>query len=366
MQTTVLSPDSTVQRVLPPAGEPLPPDNNGSVSSSRRTAIVQATRTVSPCVVGIVVTQIRVVQSRYRFNEFFDLFVPKFRSVEKMGSGVVIREDGMILTNYHVIDGARRLYVNFPDGRQMEGTIVGADQRTDLAVVSVDVEGLECARLGDSDEMLIGDWVIAIGNPFLNFINDAHPTVTVGVVSALGRNFTSPDGTPYRGMIQTDAAINPGNSGGPLVDARGRTIGINTVIYTGDGAKRGWVGIGFAIPINRARRVADELIEFGRRRQVWTGLSPQDLTREIALALGYERSDGVVVAAVQPGSPGERAGLRRGDILLAIGNTRIRSTEDLSAAFVDLFVNDRVKIRYYRAGKERTAYLVLEEYPRTR
>jgi len=340
----------------------VPISEGEAITASRHNAIVRATQVVSPCVVGIVVTQIQVVQNRYQYNDFFDFFVPKVRQVENLGSGVVIREDGMILTNYHVVRGARTLYVNFPDGCRMHAKVVGVDPQTDLAVISVDAENLQCVKMGDSDELVIGEWAIAIGNPFLNFINDAHPTVTVGVVSALGRNFRSPDGAHYRGMIQTDAAINPGNSGGPLVDALGRAIGINTVIYTLNESKT-YIGMGFAIPINRARRVAEELIEHGRRRQFWTGIAAQDLTREIALALGYESTEGVVVTAVQEGSPGAKAGLKRGDVLVSIGDTRIHASSDIEAAFVDLFVNDRAKVTYRRGGKVDTTYMHLEEHP---
>lgn len=337
-----------------------------AVDDTRETAIVRATKSVSSCVVGIVVTQIQVVQSRYYFNDFFDLFMPRLQQVENMGSGVVIRDDGMILTNYHVVDGARAVYVNFPDGRQMEGTVVGVDEQSDLAVLTVKSQNLPTIKMGDSGKLMIGEWVLAIGNPFLNFINDAHPTVTVGVVSALDRNFSAPEGAQYRGMIQTDAAINPGNSGGPLVDALGRAIGINTVIYTGSDAGKGWIGIGFAIPINRAKRVADELIKFGRRRPVWAGIQAQDLTREVALALGYDRTDGVVVVGVQQAGPGELAGLRRGDILRSFGTTRIRSMADFEAAFLDVYVGDRVKVGYRRGGAEQSATIAITEYPRNR
>jgi len=352
----------------PVAAQPSAAEVQEEVRSSRETALVRATRAVSPCVVGIVVTQIQVVRSRYRLSEYFELFgSPEIRQVENMGSGVVIRDDGMILTNLHVVgDAASVVYVNFPDGRKMQATVVGLDQRTDLAVLNVKATGLQSIKLGDSDKLMIGEWVLAIGNPFLNFINDAHPTVTVGVVSALNRRLTSPDGADYRGMIQTDAAINPGNSGGPLVDALGRAIGLNTVIYTGTDEGKGWIGIGFAIPINRARRVADELIKYGRRRAVWTGVAAMALTREVALALGYDRTDGVVVTAVQPSSPGERAGLRSGDILLAIGGVRIHTMEDFQAAFAELFVGDKARIEYRRRGSELSATMPLVEQPRGR
>jgi len=339
------------------------------VSHSRQNAIVNATRNVSPGVVGIVVTQIQVVRNPYYSNDFFDLFfaphfTPKLRQVENMGSGFVIREDGLILTNYHVIEGAAKLYVNFSDGRQREGTVVGVDASTDIAVVKVQEQKFTPVQLGNSSTLMIGEWAIAIGNPFLNFINDAHPTVTVGVVSALDRNFAPSEGVYYQGMIQTDAAINPGNSGGPLVNVKGQVIGINTFIYTGSTSNRGSIGIGFAIPINRAKRVADELIKFGKRRQVWTGISVQNLTRSIALALGIENLEGVVVVNVAKGSPGDKAGLKRGDVLVRMGKRVVSRAEDLEGFFLDFFVGDDVPLVYKRGSAEKKTRLVLEEYGR--
>jgi len=338
-----------------------------TISFSRRNAIVNATQTVSPSVVGIVVTQLQVVQSRYYSNDFFDFFfapefVPRLRPVKNIGSGFVIRSDGLIMTNYHVIQGASKLYVNFADGRQLTGEIIGADAQSDIAIVKVDGERFRTVKMGNSDQLLIGEWAIAIGNPFLNFINDAHPTVTVGVVSALNRNFSSNEEAYYSGMIQTDAAINPGNSGGPLLDGLGRVIGVNTVIFSG-GKSKGWVGIGFAIPINRARKVATELIKYGRRRQVWTGISAQELTRQVALALGYNRTNGVVIVGISRNSPGASADLKRGDVITRIGTHEIQSSADLEVAFVDYFVGDKVDIEFVRGGKEYNTMLVLKEYP---
>ena len=210
---------------------------------------------------------------------------------------------------------------------------------------------------------MIGEWAIAIGNPFLNFINDAHPTVTVGVVSALNRNFAPSEGVVYyQGMIQTDAAINPGNSGGPLVNALGEVIGINTFIFTGSNSNKGSIGIGFAIPIERARRVAEELITYGKRRQVWTGISVQDLNRSIALALDYESTDGVVIVSVQPGSPGEKAGLKPGDIIKKMGNRMIQTHADIDGFFLDYFVGDSVNLVIVRKSKQMKMNLILKEY----
>jgi len=337
------------------------------VSAVRNTAIVTATKRVAPCVVGIVVTQIQVVRNQYPSNDFFDFFFgpemqPRYRQVESIGSGFVIREDGLVLTNFHVIENAAKLYVNFSDGRRFEGKIVGSDERADIAVIKVDGKGLPCVKLGDAEKAMIGEWAIAIGNPFLNFINDAHPTVTVGVVSALDRNFAPSEGVYYQNMIQTDAAINPGNSGGPLVNALGEVIGINTFIYTGSNNNRGSIGIGFAIPINRARRVTDEILKYKERRQVWTGIAVQDLTRSVALALGYDGLEGVAIVSVQKGSPGEKAGLRTGDIIKRMGNRTIVSHLDIDGFFLDYFVGDTVSMTILRKGKRMEVSLTLGEY----
>jgi len=337
-------------------------------SLSRENAIVRATRVVAPCVVGIVVTQIQVVHAPYS-DDFFDFFfgpemLPRFREAENIGSGFVIRDDGMILTNYHVVQNAAKLYVNFSDGRRIEGKIVGADEHADIAVISVNGGGnYRSIKFGNSDNAMIGEWAIAIGNPFLTFINDAHPTVTVGVVSALNRNFAPAEGVYYQGMVQTDAAINPGNSGGPLVNAAGEVIGINTFIYTGSNSNKGSIGIGFAIPINRARRAAEELIAFGHRRDIWTGIAVQNIERSIAQAIGYKGSQGVVIVNVARGSPGETSGARVGDIIEQIGNRRVRSHGDLDGFFLDYYVGDMVHMDIIRNGSRLSLPLVLREAP---
>jgi serine protease Do len=337
------------------------------ISSSRKNAIVRATRQVEPCVVGIVVTQIQVVGSSYNYEDFFDLFfapklVPRYREVQNMGSGFVISEDGIILTNNHVVEGAKKLYINFPDGRQIEGSVIGRDPYSDLAVVRVQGRDFKSITFGNSDDMMIGEWVIAIGNPFLNFFGDAQPTVTVGVVSALNRNFAPSENVYYQNMIQTDAAINPGNSGGPLVNALGEVIGINAFIYTGNNANRGSIGIGFAIPINNAKRVVEELVSYGKRRPVWTGISVQDLDRSIALALGLDRTGGVIVTDLQHGSPGVQAGLKVNDVITSMGKRRIESHVDLDGFFVNYFPGDKVPVSVIRSGKALSLTLVLREY----
>jgi len=341
-----------------------------AVANSRANAIVHATSRVAPSVVGIVVTQIQVVQNPYTGDNFFDFFFgpnlnpQRYRSIENIGSGFIISSDGMIMTNYHVVKNASRLYVNFPDGSRVDAKIVGIDEKSDIAVISAKGSGYTPALLGNSDKCLIGEWSIALGNPFLNFINDARPTVTVGVISAINRNFAPSEGVYYQGMIQTDAAINSGNSGGPLVNSMGEVIGINSFIYTGSAANTGSIGIGFAIPINRAQRVAKELIAHGSRRPVWTGLTVQDINKTTATALNNKGAEGVVVVGVKPNGPGESAGIRQGDVIHKMCDRLIMSSADLDGFFIDYFVDDTVDIKVIRNGKPVTAELVLKEFPR--
>jgi serine protease Do len=342
-----------------------------NVTSSRSNAIVRATRLVSPSVVGIVVTQLQVVRRAYSSDEFFDFFfspelVPRVREVERMGSGFFFSKDGYILTNYHVVEQAQKLFVTLSDGTQIEGKTVGVDPQTDLAVITVKGASFPSAKLGESDKLMIGEWAIAIGNPFGFFINDARPTVTLGVISAVDRNFAPSEGVYYQGMIQTDAAINQGNSGGPLVNALGEVVGINTFIFTGSDNYRGSIGIGFAIPIDRAKRVSKELITYGKRRLIYTGISVQDLTKPIAHALGYGKTAGVVVSEISKSSPGEAARLLRGDIIVQMGNRPINSSADIGGFFLDYFVGDSVVIGYVRKGKPMQNTIVLGEYKEKR
>ncbi len=353
---------------LPPSSSPDALVTGNQLDISRTNAIVQATKKVSPCVVGIVVTQIQRVRTPYFSGDCLDLFfapelAPRYKEVENMGSGFIIDEDGLVITNYHVVQGAQKLYVNLPNGKEVEGTIVGVDSLTDIALIKIDRTKCPTARLGSSDKLMIGEWAIAIGNPFGFFIKDSHPTVTVGVISAMDRNFAPAPGEAvyYQGMIQTDAAINPGNSGGPLVNALGEVIGINTFIYTGSANTRGSIGIGFAIPIDRAKRVVQELRTHGARRKVCTGVSVQQLNRSIALQLGYNKVDGVVVTGIRKGSAGAKAGLKPGDIIVGMGQRYIHSPEDIEGFFLDYFVGDVVRIRYIRSAKTRTTNLILEE-----
>ena len=227
--------------------------------------------------------------------------------VEGYGTGFVIRPNGIILTNQHVVANADRVVVTLADGTDLPASVLGEDPLTDIAVLQVDRQGLPTVRTGRSTDLMIGEWVVALGNPYAYLLGNAEPTVTVGVVSATGRNILpSGDQTGlYLDMIQTDAAINPGNSGGPLTNALGEVVGVNSSIFSNSG---GSVGLGFAIPIERALRVADEIIKSGSVRRAWVGLEVEGA----AAMRDWKSAGGVAVASVAPGGPAAKAGLRQG------------------------------------------------------
>ncbi len=334
---------------------------------SRENAIVRAAQEVSPAVVSISVTQIRVYRtSPFFFSDpFIDQFFPELRReyrqrIKSMGSGFIIDEEGHILTNEHVVENATRIMVSLPDGRQFPGKLKGSDPTTDLAVLQIEAENLPVAPLGDSDDLIIGEWAIAIGNPYGFLISDSRPTVTVGVISAVNRDFEPQGGHVYQGMIQTDAAINPGNSGGPLVNAAGEVIGINTFIFTESG---GSLGIGFAIPINTAKKVLKELLKYGRVRQIWTGLRVQKVNRLIAESLGLPRAEGVIISQIDQGSPGEKAGLEVGDVIIEVNDHPIKGEKEIREAFYTAQAGDEFKLKIWRRGKTLEKFIKVEILP---
>ena len=293
---------------------------------------------VTPAVVNIAVVTRAPVESNPLFRDpffrrFFDLPErPTPRETQSAGSGVIVDSArGWVLTNHHVVENATEITVTLKDGRALRARLLGSDPETDIAVLEVPPEDLSALPFGNSDTLQVGDVVIAIGNPF-----GLGQTVTSGIVSALGRSGLGIEG--YEDFIQTDASINPGNSGGALVDSQGRLIGINTAII---GPGGGNVGIGFAVPVNMARAVMDQLVEHGAVRRGAIGVAVQDLTPDIADALGLPRRQGAMVVHVAPRSPAAEAGLRSGDVVLAIDGRPIRDGEDL-----------RNKIGLVRAGTE--------------
>lgn len=304
---------------------------------------------VSPAVVNIDTLRITVFRSPlapFFSDPFFRRFfgnIPEFeRQVPQrgIGTGFVFRSDGYILTNEHVIRGANEIKVTFIDGKEYQGKVVGADPLTDIAVVKIDADNLPTIPLGDSDKARVGEFVIAIGNPY-----GLSHTVTVGVLSAKGRPISAGDsGREYENFLQTDAAINPGNSGGPLLNLRGEVIGINTAILPYA------QGIGFAIPINMAKSILDQLITTGRVVRAWLGVYIQDLTPEMAEKFGLPEAKGALVADISKGSPAEKAGLRRGDIILKVDGKEIPTVSDLQREIRSRRPGDRVRLEVWRDG----------------
>jgi serine protease Do len=313
---------------------------SAQADSSRATAITRAVARVSPSVVTVQTQAVEQVPT-----DFFGTTVAQ--PVAGLGSGFFIRQDGVVLTNAHVVSGATQVSVALRDGTTYSAKVLGSDPVNDLAVLKVNATGLPVAPLGNSSSLLIGEWAIAIGNPYGFVLANTEPSVTVGVISATGRNLIAQaqGGGAYVDMIQTDAAINPGNSGGPLVDALGEVVGVNSSIYSPSG---GSVGLGFAIPINRALRVAEDLLAHGTVRRPWVGIKPA-VTQPGQPGVRPVR--GAVVASVTPGSPAAAAGIQRGDVIVQAGDRQVRNAYDWEAALLELHVGDTVPITVDRGGR---------------
>ncbi|MFL5485769.1 MAG: trypsin-like peptidase domain-containing protein [Gemmatimonadaceae bacterium] len=329
-----------------PSSAQLPVERpTAAVDASRRTAITQAVARVAPSVVTVQTEVVERVPADV-FEQFFGGRSGQ-RSAAGLGSGFIVRDDGAIVTNAHVVAGATRISVAMRDGKTYPARLLGIDEANDLAVLKIDARNLPVAPLGSSTNLLIGEWTIAIGNPYGFILANTEPSVTVGVVSGTGRNLaTESEGSGvYVDMIQTDASINPGNSGGPLVNAAGEVIGVNSSIFSPSG---GSVGIGFAIPINRARRVAEDLLAHGVVRHPWIGLQPQ-----LSRTQGVSGSNaGVVVGSVVAGSPADRAGIRAGDVIVRSRNRTLRNPYDWYAELLELRVGESDSIVVRRGSRE--------------
>ncbi len=331
-------------------------DLQRSVTQSRRTAIVNAVERASPAVVNI--SAIRSVPQLTSFEEWFwgDLPQVQRRSLREVGSGVIISKEGHILTNHHVIEQAEKITVATSEGRQFDVDILGYDMLSDLALLKVNTrEELPIIEWADSDHLLIGEWALAIGNPFGLSIGTAQPTVTIGIVSATQRSMTV-DNRFYEALIQTDASVNPGNSGGALVNVYGQLIGINTVIRSTSGGSQ---GVGFAIPANKARRVIRNIIEHGCVVPPYIGVETQTVTQEMAeKLLGKDAaqnaiySRGVLVSEIEKDSPIAKAGIKRGDIIQSISGFQIKDENEFKAVVRLLPLNQDIQCKFIR--KERT------------
>jgi serine protease Do len=342
----------------------------GDLPSSRRNAIVTAAQRVSPAVVSVSVVATRVVradpfQGMFR-DEFFEHFFPPTEYQERipgLGSGVIVEGSGTVLTNEHVVRNAEDIKITLGDGRQLPAKVLGESDVYDLAVLKVEGRGLPTAPLGDSDRLVVGEWAIAIGSPFGYLLNDTQPTVTAGVVSATRRDIKSEvsEMGMYKNMIQTDAAINPGNSGGPLVNADGEVIGINTFIFTQGG---GSIGLGFAIPINLAKRVLQEIRQYGRVRTAYPGMTLQPVTPYIAQRLGFRDTRGLVVSRVDPDGPAASAGVRVGDLIRKVNDREVNSVDDAQRSIYGATVGEKLRLAVDRAGESINVTLTLGEAPR--
>ena len=321
----------------------------------RRNEIVEVVQKVSPAVVFIGTES--EVESPFRgrrspLEEFFGAPPQQRQRQQGLGSGVIVDPSGIIITNDHVIRGASAIHVVLADGRELEAEVIGSDANNDLAVLKVSSkQALPAAKLGTSADLMIGETVIAIGSPF-----GLSKTVTSGVVSATGRTFKA-DGRTYNDFLQTDAAINPGNSGGPLLNVDGDVIGINTAIFASA------QGIGFAIPADKVRRIVDELTRFGKVRPAWVGLETQDLSPRLSRQLGWDRTYGVVVSDVEPGSPADQAGIRRGDVLAEMGGSRISDSEDYVTRARGYPARAAFPLVLFREGAQRTVQVTPVEFP---
>jgi serine protease Do len=338
---------------------------NEELCESRHNAITTAIQIVSPAVVSVNVIKTEIV-NRYLNpfdNPFFGFFknVPYKREIKGIGSGVIFNHDGYIITNAHVVEGATQIKIILSDNRQFEGDLIGIDSVHDIAIVQIkDGSDLPVAKLGSSCGIIMGEWAIAVGNPYGFLLKDSKPSVSVGVISALNRDFApNEDGKIYKKMIQTDAAINPGNSGGPLVNVMGEVIGINSFIFSESG---GSIGIGFAIPIDSVKKIADELIKYGKIRDIWYGFKVQEISPVIASYLGLKSTDGVLVAHLDNNGPADKAGLKKGDIISQINKYEIKTTDDAELAVTDVSVGDKMTMEVLRDKKTLSIVIDAVEY----
>jgi serine protease Do len=346
------------------ASSPLPASTSKEAGAVPENPFVRVAELATPAVVNISTVTTgkgRTPTELFRpfgndpfFRDFFDRFfegMPRQRRQTSLGSGLIIDKSGMILTNNHVIKDADEITVKFANKQEAKGKIVGTDPKTDLAVIRVSTkEDLPVVALGNSDTLHVGEWAIAIGNPF-----GLDHTLTVGVISATGRSEVGI--AAYENFIQTDASINPGNSGGPLLNIRGEVIGINTAIVASG------QGIGFAIPVNMARKVMDDLVKKGKVTRGWLGVGIQPLTPELAKGFSVSAEEGILVNQVMPKSPAEAAGLKTGDLILSVDGKPVKDPRELQRIIAETEIGKSIELTILRDKAKRTLKVQVGEMP---
>jgi len=356
------------QAVNDPAKEKL---TEGILPSDQ--VFVKISKAVTPAVVNISTT--RIIKNNggqqgqgFPFNDpLFRRFfgeggepfqhhrnVPRQRKEQSLGSGVIVTSDGLIVTNSHVVEEADEIKVLMEDKREFKATLVGKDKKSDIAVIRIDASGLPTVPWSNSDNLQVGEYVVAVGNPF-----GLNQTVTMGIVSAIGR--ANVGITDYEDFIQTDAAINPGNSGGALVNIRGELVGINTAIFTRSG---GYMGVGFAVPSNMVRSVMDSLVKTGKVTRGWLGVSIQDITPALGKEFGLKDSKGSLVTDVMPDSPAAKADLKRGDVIVAFTGHEIDNSSHLRNMVARTSVGTKALVKVIRDRKEKEIFVTLSEQPK--
>ncbi len=326
------------------------PDSFADLADSQKYSVVNISTTK--------ITRPQEMMPQLPFGSpFEDLFRDMYRNQQpqernSLGSGFILSADGYVITNNHVVDGADEVVVKNSEGEEFEAEVVGSDAKLDIALLKIKTEGLRAVKLGDSDTLRVGDWVVAIGNPF-----GLEQTVTAGIVSAKGRVIGA---GPYDNFIQTDAAINPGNSGGPLFNAKGEVIGINTAIYSRSGGNN---GIGFAIPINLAKSVFDELKSNGKVQRARLGVMIRDIDKETMKAMGLKNRHGALIPQVEAGSAADKAGIQAGDVITKIDQHEIKQAHDLPIRVARHRPGDKVRVEIIRDGKVKVIPVIVEAMP---
>lgn len=340
-----------------------PAASTTSTAASRRTVLVDAAEQMAPSVVSVGASRSQYYVSPHAsFFRDFTVFEQE-KEEPYLGSGVIVDSNGLVVTNYHVVEDAKDVFVTLVDGRKLSGKVLDADVALDIALIKVEGTNLPAAKLGNSEDLMVGEWTLAMGNPFGNVIGSPTPTVTAGVVSALKRNFRPSQNIPrvYLDMIQTDAAINPGNSGGALVNASGELIGLNTFIVSrGGGAE----GIGFAIPINRIKSVIQEIVDHGKIRPRLVDFETSTLNNRVGKMLNTNADKGAVVTQVNPGGPAEKAGIKVGDVIITVNGEPIVDASNLQLkVWYNKQVGSRFQFAIDRSGTPVTAVYMLVEPP---